>query len=231
MSLLAAALISGGLSAAKGIFGAVQSARASKGLRNIQRPEYERPQEAGEMLDMFRQRASISQMPGQEGMESRMGAGVAQGVQDIQRTASSSVAAMGAITGLHGRRQDAIRDLGVQFAEYKSARQAELGQALGRAAEYSDKEFAMNKWQPYQVRMNELTSQKQAGAANMWGGMEGMGAAFSNLQGTQSYLDILKQMGAGGAGAGMLPPPPTQSPIGFHSPIKRTNNIQDINYG
>lgn len=231
MSLLAGALISGGLSAVKGIVGAVQSRRAAKDLRNIQRPTYERPQEAGEMLDMFRQRASISQMPGQEGMESRMGAGVAQGVQDIQRTASSSVAAMGAVTGLHGRRQDAIRDLGVQFAEYKSARQAELGQALGQAAQYSDREFDMNKWQPYQVRMNELTSQKQAGAANMWGGLEGMGTAFNNLQGTQGYLDVLKQMGQGGQGQSMPPIPPPPSGIGFHNPIRKTNNPQDINYG
>lgn len=211
--------ITGAASLAKGITGAVQSSRAAKGLRNIQAPTYQRPQEANELIDLYRQQAAVSQMPGQEGYESRMGAGVAGSVADIQRTASSSAAALGAITDIHGRKQDAIRDLAVQFAEYKTARQRDLAQGLQQGAQYSDREFEMNKWMPYQVRMNELTSQKQAGAANLWGGIEGMGSAFMNLAGTQSYMDVLKGMqpqyggGTGGVTQMAAPNLGAQSPF------------------
>jgi hypothetical protein len=126
-------------------------------------------------------------------------------VGQAQRSASSSVAALGVVTDLYGRKQQAIRDLGIQFAEYKAARQSELGGALGQAAQYSDREFEMNKWMPYQVRMNELMSQKQAGAANLFGGAEGMGMAFNNLAGTQSYLDVLKQLNPYGQGRNSTP--------------------------
>ena len=190
--------LSAGISAAmgltKGIIGAVQLGRANKELRGMKAPTYTRPEEANELLDLYRQRAAATQLPGQEAIESGLGATVAQGVSDVQRSASSSVSALGAITDLYGKKQNAIRDLGIQFAEFKAARQGELAGALGKSAGYSDMEWEMNKLRPYEVKMNELQSQKQAGAANLFGGAEGIGMAFNNLVGTQNYMDILKRL-------------------------------------
>lgn len=198
MSLLAGALISGGLNLAKGIIGGIQASRASKQLNKLKAPTYERPEEVGDLLSLYQQRANISQLPGQENMESRMDAATASSVGAAERVAPSSVAALGAVTDVYGKKQDAIRDLATTFAQYKAQRQGELGGALQTAAGYSDKEFEMNKWLPYQVKMNELTSQKQAGMANLFGGLEGMGSSALNLMGTQSYLDILNQNMGGG---------------------------------
>lgn len=196
--------LSAGISAAmgltKGIIGAVQLGRANRELRGMKAPTYTRPEEVGEMVDLYRRRALATQLPGQESIESGLGATVAEGVTQAQRAAPSSVAALGAVTDLYGRKQGAIRDLGIQFAEYKAARQAELGSALGQAAGYSDREFEMNQWMPYQVRMNELMGRRQAGAANLFGGAEGVGMAFNNLAGTQSYLDVLRSLNPSGAG-------------------------------
>lgn len=200
MSLLAGALISGGLNLAKGIVGGVQAARASRELKNIKAPTYERPEEIGDLLSLYQQRANISQIPGQENMESRMDAATASSIGAAERAAPSSVAALGAVTDVYGKKQDAIRDLATTFAQYKAQRQAELGGALQTAAGYSDKEFEMNKWLPYQVKMNELTSQKQAGLSNLFGGLEGMGSTALNLMGTQSYMDILSRLGNNGLG-------------------------------
>lgn len=192
--------LSAGISTAmgftKGIIGAVQLGKANKALKKMKRPTYTRPTEANELLDLYRQRAAATQLPGQEAIESGLGATVAQGVSDVQNTASSSVSALGAITDLYGRKQQAVRDLGIQFAEYKAAREGELGGALGQSAAYTDKEWEMNKLRPYEIRMNELTGQRQAGATNLFGGLEGMGSAFMNMAGTQSHLDILKQLKA-----------------------------------
>jgi hypothetical protein len=193
----------------KGILGAVQFGRANKELRGMKAPTYTRPDEVNEMVDLYRQRAAISQLPGQEAIESGLGATVAQGISDVQKSASSSVSALGAITDLYGKKQSAIRDLGIQFAEYKAARQAELGGALDKSAGYSDKEFEMNQWLPYNVKMNELMSRRQAGAANLFGGAESIGTAFNNLAGTQSYLEILKRLAPGNQPSAK----PSQTPV------------------
>ena len=228
--LTISALISGGISLGKGILGAVQSGKAAKELKGMKAPTYTRPEEANELLDLYRQRAAATQLPGQEAIESGLGATVAQGVSDVQRSASSSVSALGAITDLYGKKQSAIRDLGIQFAEFKAARQGELAGALGQSAKYSDMEWEMNKLRPYEVRMNELQSQKQAGAANLFGGLEGMGMAFNNLAGTQSYLDVLKRLnpsgtGQAGTGAGVFNP--FQSAAKVNSAV---NSIKDFKF-
>lgn len=193
-NLLAGGLISGGVNLAKGIFGAIQAGRASKELKNLKAPTYERPEEIGDLLKLYQERANISQLPGQDAMESRMDANTASSIGAAERVAPSSVAALGAVTDVYGKKQDAIRDLAVTFANYKAQRQGELGGALQTSAEYSDKEFEMNKWLPYQVKMNELTSQKQAGFENLFGGVEGMASTATNLFGTQAYLDAMNKI-------------------------------------
>lgn len=193
--LTIAGLITGGVNAVKSLFGGKQLSDSQKALRKLKRPTYTRPQESNELLDLYRKRSAATQLPGQEAIESGLGATVAQGVSDVQNTASSSVSALGAITDLYGRKQQAVRDLGIQFAEYKAQRQGELGNALGQAAQYTDKEWEMNKLRPYEVRMNELMGNRQAGATNLFGGLEGMGAAWMNTAGTKAYLDILGKLG------------------------------------
>jgi hypothetical protein len=199
-NLLTGGLISGGINLAKGIFGGIQAARATKELKKLKAPTYERPEEIGDLVKLYQERANISQLPGQEAMESRMDANTASSIGAAERVAPSSVAALGAVTDIYGKKQDAIRDLAVTFANYKAQRQGELGGALQTAAGYSDKEFEMNKWLPYQVKMNELMSQKQAGIENLFGGAEGIGATANNLMGTQSYLDIINALQGGGLG-------------------------------
>ena len=186
--------ISGLASLAKGIFGASQASKASKALKKMKSPTYNRPEEYQDLMDLYRQQAGMSQLPGQQAYESRMGAGVAESVSDLQKSASSSATAQSSLVDIYGKKQDAIRDLAVQFAEYKTARQRDLAKGLEQGADYSDKEFEVNKWLPYQTKMNELTGQRQAGAANLWGGIEGMASAGMNLMGTASYLNVLEGM-------------------------------------
>jgi hypothetical protein len=219
---------SAGMGLTKGIIGAVQLSRVNKALKGMKAPTYTRPDEVNELVDLYRQRAAATQLPGQEAIESGLGATVAQGVSDVQRSASSSVSALGAITDLYGKKQSAIRDLGIQFAEFKAARQGELAGALGKSADYSDTEWEMNKLRPYEVKMNELTSQKQAGAANLFGGGQEIGMAFNNLMGTQNYTDILKRLQGEGQGSGGSGFNPFQSKAAVDSAV---GSIKDFKFG
>ena len=194
MSVLgAAALISAGISGAKAIFGGIQSLSANRKQKKLwdKRPTYERPEEANEMLDLYRQNAAASELPGQGLIEDKLGGVTARGVRQVGKAASSSASALSAITDIYGKEQDAVRDLGIQFAQYKAMQQDKLAQGLGQAAQYSDQEFMYNKQQPWDIKMNELSSKKQAGAANMWGGIEGVGAAATDYMGTKYALNAL----------------------------------------
>ena len=205
-ALALAAIIGGAASVAtntaKGIFGGIQARKAKKGMEKMwkNRPTYERPQEAREMLDLYRQQAARTELPGQGLIEDKLGARTAAGARQVQKTASSSASALGAITDIYGREQDAVRDLGIEFAKYKSAQEAQLAQGLGQAAQYSDQEFQYNKQQPWDIKMNEFTSQRQAGAENMWSGISGIASTAADFAGTAYYGQMMG--GQGGAAQG-----------------------------
>ena len=214
-ALAGAALISGGISAVKGIIGGIQSLGARKKQKELwnSRPTYERPDEANEMLDLYRKQAARTELPGQKLMENKFGATTASGIRQVNKAASSSTSALSAITDIYGKEQEAVRDLGIQFAQYKAMQEQNLAQGLGQAAQYSDQEFQYNKQQPWDIKMNEASSRQQAGAANLWGGIEGMGSAALDFAGTKYAIDALK-------------PPSGTSPTGA-SPAS-TNNWANL---
>jgi hypothetical protein len=197
MSLLAtAALISAGVSGAKAIFGGVQGLSANKKIKEqrANRPVYTRPNEVGQMMDIYRKQAGRSELPGQGLMEEKLGRSTAAGVRQVGKFASSSAGALGAITDIYGKEQDAIRDLGIQFAQYKDAAERQLASGYGQSAQYSDREFEINKMRPWETRMNELQSNKQAGAENFWGGVSGVASTALDFAGTKYYGDTLKSL-------------------------------------
>ena len=185
--LATAALISAGISGAKAIFGGIQGLSANKKIKDLRknRPTYTRPKEVDEMLDVYRRSANRSQLPGQDLMENKLGQATARGVRQVGKYASSSAGALGAVTDIYGKEQDAIRDLGIQFAQYKDAAERQYAAGLGQSAQYSDREFELNKMRPWGTRMNELQSNKQAGADNFWGGVSGLASTALDFAGTK----------------------------------------------
>ena len=200
------ALVSGGVSLVKGIFGGAQGLSANKKINNLRsnRPTYTRPDEVNQMMDVYRKAAGRSQLPGQDLMEEKLGRSTAAGVRQVGKYASSSSSALGAITDIYGKEQDAIRDLGIQFASYKDAAERQLAVGYGQAAQYSDREFEINKMRPWETRMNELQSQKQAGAENFWGGVTGAASTALDFAGTKYFSDTMAGMYGAGAGTNVV---------------------------
>jgi len=191
-----AALASMGVSGIKSLLGAAQGFAASKKMKDLwrQREEYQRPEEINQMVDLYRQRAAISQLPGQDLMEAKLGRTTAKGIRQAERFAPSSTAALGAVQGLHEAEVGAIRDLGIEFARYKAAREAEYAAGLGTAAQYADEEFYYNKQLPWEMKMNEMASMRQTGFQNMWSGLEGMAATAMDFAGTKYAIDAYTNM-------------------------------------
>jgi len=47
--------------------------------------------------------------------------------------------------------------------------------------------------------MNQLTGQRQAGSANMWEGIQGIGSSIMDFAGTKYSQDIMKRLMGGKA--------------------------------
>lgn len=197
--------VQGLLGLGRGIVGGVQTARANKGLKNFKLPQYTIPGAYEDMMSLYQRRAEANELPGQSLVENKLGAQTAFGQRAAEKYAGTSGQALGAVTGLYGKQMDAVRDLGIKFADFKSQREAELGRAQQIMAQAQDKQWEINQWIPSQMKYNELQSMKQAGASNLWGGIQDVAGAGMNFLGGYAQMQGYGQMNpyiTGGYGQG-----------------------------
>ena len=193
--LTIAALVSGGLKVAKGLFGAGQTISANRQLRDLRknRPIYETPESATKALGLAEQ-MSRSDMPGMDYAESKLGRATAAGARRVGQMAGSTSQALGAMTDIYGRQLDAERELAYQNALYRQQAMMNYQGQLGQMAQYEDQAFNINKWMPYQTQMNELMDKRNAGVQNLWSGIEGAAGVGMSYMGTKAQIDAMKSM-------------------------------------
>jgi hypothetical protein len=190
--------IGGGLGLAKMIVGGVQSIGGRKDMKRelANMPKYTRPEEYNKLLSIYQQQAGMGQLPGQEGYEAALSTRTARGTRSAAKYADSPVAAVAATMGLYGQEQQAVRDLGLQFADYKTQAQRGLAGAYQVGMQEADKEYSRNQWYPSQVKLNMAQQRMNAGQQNFWGGLDTMGAAGIDYFGNQG-----RQQGNNAVGA------------------------------
>lgn len=200
--------------AVKAISGAVQKSRANKELKKDM-PKYVRPAEYGKLLSIYEQQAGLGQLPGQEGIEADLSARTARGTRAISKYADSPVAAAALTAGLYNQESQAIRDLGIQFADFKNKNMMALARAYEVGANYSDKEWGHNVFYPDQVRRNQAAQKWNAGQQNLWGGIDMMAGAGVDAFGAGGFggkAPVATPAAAGG------PPLPGPAVVGSASP-------------
>lgn len=183
-----------GLGIAKSAFGIGQAIKANRELKGLQMPKYAMPEQIGQITDIYNRQASATEMPGQKQFESNLDQAYSEGVSDVQKSAQSSLQVTGAAVDLSGKRMQAVQDLAGQFAEYKAARQRDLAGAKQNEADYKDQEFKLNQYDPYFIKRNELTGGRQAGVDSAFGGMQSALSMYSDLQGTDALMEVMKRM-------------------------------------
>lgn len=180
MDPLTIALIAAGgkalIGGVKAIAGGIQKRRAQREL-DKEMPKYSRPAEFDKLLSIFQQQAGLSELPGQAGIEAKLSTNTARGIRAVGKFSDNPVAAVAATAGLYGREQGAIRDLGIQFAEFKNRAQGNLANAYKMGADYSDKEWWQNVSYPDQVRRNTASQRWNGGQQNLWSGIDQVAGA------------------------------------------------------
>lgn len=165
-----------------GVTGFFQRRKAKKALANLHRPEYNIPNEV-------LQNQKRAEMSASEGLPSQQ---YNQAMQNIQRQQSRALSAAsdrrGALMALPGIQQqanDALLGLDVKDAQARMNNQQQLYGINSQVAGYRDKQWDINKMQPYQRDYNYNMSLLGAGNQNMLSGADkllgGVGAmAFGN---------------------------------------------------
>ena len=161
-------------------FGASQSQKAKGQLEDLERPEFEIPEEILQNLSQA-ERMALEGLPAQERQLF---------VEDIQRTIQTGGAQLqerglgvAGVTGLVQQQTDAFRQLLQMDVAAKREGQAGLAQARGSVAAFKEKQFQLNQLDPFLQESLKLEALQGAGIQNIMTGIGTIGSAGANIGG------------------------------------------------
>jgi hypothetical protein len=172
-----------------GVTGFFQRRAAKKALAKLQRPEYQIPDEILRNQKMAEQAAN-------EGLPS---AQYNQAMQNIQRQQNRGISAAAdrrgglmALPGLQQQANDALLGLDVKNAQARMANQQKLYGINSQVAGYKDKQWGINKMQPYERDYQYNMGLLGAGNQNLVSGGEKLLGGAGELIASPKYRS--KQM-------------------------------------
>jgi len=193
--LLAGALISGGLGLGKAIIGGVQSIQGQKQLKNLlaNRPKYNIPEAYMKSLGIY-QNLAAGEMPGMQRQEQLIGETTARAMTGAERGSISSNVYMGAVQSAQDKELQALQNLAMMGANYKTQAMQNLAGAQNVMGGLQDQQFEYNVNQPWQIKATMAQEKIQAGGQNLFGGMGDIGSAVQNFVGTKYMQEIYKSL-------------------------------------
>src|SRR6056297_3182 len=180
--------ILGLVSAGIGLYQTIEAGNQADEQRN-NRPTYQVPSEADELVDIYRRRTQETKMPGQAAAEVMVRSSTATGVAQSREVTRSASDLQSSVTDLYGQQTQALTDLQVQADRRRAQSEPQYAQALGQRAQYSDQAFQWNQTIPWQVGMNALMARQQAGYNTISAGLSlaatsGQGTDWGSMFGT-----------------------------------------------
>lgn len=186
--------IAGGVAGtAQGIFGLVQATKAKNQMNKLlaNRPKYDISKG---YLDAYKtyQKLAGSEMPGYGQMQDQIGQATAKATTTAEQGAMSSSQFMNAALGSQEKELDAIKNLGMMSAQWRGQQQQNMAQAQNQMGGLQDTQWQQNVNEPWNMRMNMASENRQAGMQNLFQGFQSVAGSAQNYVGTQSYLDAIK---------------------------------------
>lgn len=191
--LLLGGLISGGIGLTKAVVGGIQAAKGKKQLNRLlaNRPKYNIPQEYAKALGIYSNLAQGG-MPGQQRYEDLIGETTARATTSAERGAISSNVFQGSVLNAQDKELEALQNLAQMGATYKTQAMQNLAGAQNQYGQLQDQAFDYNINQPWQIRANMASENRQAGMQNMFGGLGDIGQSVQSMVGTRYYTEMLK---------------------------------------
>lgn len=178
---------------AQGLIGLFQNSKANQ-YANSKRPNSQIPQGMLDAVDIQKNLALQSELPGQRVIEEKLDESGANALNTIKAGATSP---WDVITG--GQRinesvTEKVKDLGIAGAEMQVINKSALSGMLEGLGKMQQENFMMNDFAPYLADMDAAKNLRTAGTGNMFSGI-------SNLSGMiAENPDMFKGLFGGGAG-------------------------------
>lgn len=172
------AAIGGALGAGYGLYQMADAAKKNRELKerlkNLKRPEYQIPGEIGENTAMYRNMAGTSRIPGQNIAENNLYQAQSNTNDAIMKTGRNQGQILASLVANNQNTTNRLNDLAVQGANMQIQNKNRLAQQLGVSADYADKAWDLNKFQPYSQELDALNrgfannrQQQQQGAQTL----------------------------------------------------------------
>lgn len=214
----------------------VQGKQAKK-LAETPRPEFSIPQGVIDAVNNAKYVASMRELPGQNLMEGRIGQNLSRGIADLKNVASSPAELSTNIARMYSGSNNAINDIGLAAGQNWLNNQAGLRQALGQLGQYQDKQWQINKFQPYQNNMAASAALREGSFRNLSAAGQNLASGISGYANMKYQQDMLDEMlgtpkgvnmnGIGGfqmGGNGFSEPRNASMQEALSSPIISNNN-------
>ena len=147
--------------------GISQGIKGKKLADSAVRPVYKAPESAQKALSNAEAMAGASMFPGQERAEENIYAGTSQALTSAEGAAESSSDFLGALSGISGNQQNALRGVADTALKYQDTNKQRLNEALMSMANYEDKAFELNQYQPFIDQTNAARALKGASKENI----------------------------------------------------------------
>lgn len=148
---------------------------------NTKRPYYEIPKAIQEATNSAKYQAGMTQLPGQNIMEDRLGRTTSNALADLKNV-SNNPSQLGAnIAKVYGNQMNAENNLGIKAAENWQNNQGLLRNQLGQLGRYQDYQFDYNQNQPYQNNMAARSALKEGAFRNLTAGVKDLAATGVGL--------------------------------------------------
>lgn len=164
-----------------------------KAQREFEKNKYEIPSGVKSMLDVIRNMATQTKMPGYEQYLQQIQGATSQGVETAQRAGQSSSDVLGALQKLYGKQMDMQTDLAVANAQNYQRNQMQYANALNTMGQYETQKWQYNSLYPYMQQMTGAGQMAQAGNQNIGSALSSglsLWAANAQMEQTQKNFDL-----------------------------------------
>ncbi len=188
--LLIESVLQGGKSLYELGTGISQNNKANKLAENAVRPQYTIPQGEQDYMNNAKSMAGQNTYAGQQRDENNVFAGTSQALNSAAQGSASSADFLSTVAGINGNEQNAMGNIAQRGLAYQDQNKQHLNEALMSLAPYQDKQFQMNKYQPFIDQTNAARALKGAAQNNI-------SNAFGNAAKTVSMVGDLGGNGSG----------------------------------
>ena len=157
-------------------------------LKNQARPKYEIPQAMEDAYNKSKILAAQRKLPGQDLIEGQLRNNTASAINSINQMGGGA-AGMGAALQAFGNENNALTNLNIDAAKRYDTNQNNLIGLSQKFAEYQDRVWDMNKYQPYMKDMIDAENMTNAALGNMGNSANSAGSGID---------DMIKMFGLGG---------------------------------